>query len=150
MNLTIEKLVYGGEGLARLPDGKAVFVPFVLPGEEVSATLGREKSSFARATADEVLRPAATRVAPKCPYFAACGGCHYQHTIYQHQLAVKVAILEENFRRLALSPVLGLIFGLGMLMKISFAPLVMVPVVVLFFLAQKAFVEGVTLTGVKG
>ncbi|HLW53698.1 MAG TPA: 23S rRNA (uracil(1939)-C(5))-methyltransferase RlmD [Candidatus Angelobacter sp.] len=99
MNLTIEKLVYGGEGLARLPDGKAVFLPFVLPGEEVSATLGQQKSSYARATADEVLKPAATRVAAKCPYFAACGGCHYQHTLYNAQLDIKRAILRETLQR---------------------------------------------------
>jgi len=99
VNLTIEKLVYGGEGLARLPDGKAVFLPFVLPGEEVSATLGQQKSSYARATADEVLKPAATRVAAKCPYFAACGGCHYQHTLYNAQLDIKRAILRETLQR---------------------------------------------------
>lgn len=99
MNLTIEKLVYGGEGLARLPDGKAVFVPFVLPGEEVSATLGKEKSSFARAIADQVLKPAATRVEPKCPYFANCGGCHYQHTLYKSQTEIKSAILRETLLR---------------------------------------------------
>jgi 23S rRNA (uracil1939-C5)-methyltransferase len=99
VNLTIEKLVYGGEGLARLPDGKAVFVPFVLPGEEVSATLAREKSSFARAKADEVLKPAPTRVQPKCPYFASCGGCHYQHTLYNSQLEIKRAILRETLQR---------------------------------------------------
>jgi 23S rRNA (uracil1939-C5)-methyltransferase len=99
VNLTIEKLVYGGEGLARLPDGKAVFVPFVLPGEEVSATLGKEKSSFARARADQVLKPAATRVEPKCPYFASCGGCHYQHTLYKSQAEFKSAILRETLLR---------------------------------------------------
>jgi 23S rRNA (uracil1939-C5)-methyltransferase len=99
VNLTIEKLVYGGEGLARLPDGKAVFVPFVLPGEEVSATLAREKSSFARATADQVLKPAPTRVQPKCQYFANCGGCHYQHTLYNSQLEIKRNILRETLQR---------------------------------------------------
>lgn len=99
MNLTIEKLVYGGEGLARLPDGKAVFLPFVLPGEEVSATLGHQKSSYARATADKVLKPAATRIEPKCPYFARCGGCHYQHTLYAAQLEIKRAILRETLLR---------------------------------------------------
>jgi 23S rRNA (uracil1939-C5)-methyltransferase len=99
VNLTIEKLVYGGEGLARLPDGKAVFVPFVLPGEEVTATLAREKSSFARATANEVLKPAPTRVQPKCQYFAKCGGCHYQHTLYNAQLEIKRAILRETLLR---------------------------------------------------
>lgn len=99
MNLTIEKLVYGGEGLARLPDGKAVFVPFVLPGEEVSITMGKEKSSFARATADQVIKPAATRVAPKCQYFASCGGCHYQHMLYKSQTEFKSAILRETLLR---------------------------------------------------
>lgn len=99
MNLTIEKLVYGGEGLARLPDGKAVFLPFVLPGEEVSATVAKEKSSFARAVADQVLKPAATRIQPKCPYFSSCGGCHYQHTLYTAQLEIKRAILRETLLR---------------------------------------------------
>jgi 23S rRNA (uracil1939-C5)-methyltransferase len=99
VNLTIEKLIYGGEGLARLPDGKAVFVPFVLPGEEVTAALGQEKTSYARATAEQVLKPAATRVAPKCPYFASCGGCHYQHALYDAQLEIKRAILRETLLR---------------------------------------------------
>jgi 23S rRNA (uracil1939-C5)-methyltransferase len=99
VNLTIEKMVYGGTGLARLPDGKAVFLPFVLPGEEVSATLAREKRSFARAVADEVLKPSAHRIAPKCPYFLSCGGCHYQHTSYPAQLEFKRAILRETLLR---------------------------------------------------
>ena len=99
MNLTIEKMIYGGEGLARLPDGKAVFLPFVLPGEEVSATVAQEKSSFARAVADQVLQPSAKRVQAKCPYFASCGGCHYQHADYPTQLEIKRAILRETLLR---------------------------------------------------
>lgn len=99
MNLTIEKLVYGGDGLARLPDGKTVFLPFVLPAEEVSATILQEKSSFARATADQVLKPSPHRVQPQCQYFAACGGCHYQHADYAAQLENKRAILKETLLR---------------------------------------------------
>lgn len=99
MNLTIEKLVYGGDGLARLPEGKTVFMPFVLPAEEVSATIVQEKSSFARATADQVLKPSPYRVQPQCPYFAACGGCHYQHAGYTAQLENKRAILKETLLR---------------------------------------------------
>jgi 23S rRNA (uracil1939-C5)-methyltransferase len=99
VNLKIEKMIYGGDGLARLPDGKAVFLPFVLPGEEVSATLSREKSSFARATADQVVTPSEMRVQPQCQYFAACGGCHYQHTTYSTQLEFKRAILRETLLR---------------------------------------------------
>lgn len=99
MNLTIEKLVYGGDGLARLPEGKTVFLPFVLPAEEVSATIVQEKSSFARATADQVLKPSPYRVQAQCPYFAACGGCHYQHAGYTAQLENKRAILKETLLR---------------------------------------------------
>ncbi|MBZ5505613.1 MAG: 23S rRNA (uracil(1939)-C(5))-methyltransferase RlmD [Acidobacteriia bacterium] len=99
MNLTIEKLVYGGDGLARLPEGKTVFMPFVLPQEEISATIIQEKSSFARATADQVLKPSPYRVQPQCPYFAACGGCHYQHSGYTAQLENKRAILKETLLR---------------------------------------------------
>ncbi|HMF89930.1 MAG TPA: 23S rRNA (uracil(1939)-C(5))-methyltransferase RlmD [Candidatus Angelobacter sp.] len=99
MNLTIEKMVYGGEGLARMPDGKAVFVPFVLPGEEVAATVAHERSSFARAVAGEVLKRSAHRVEAKCQYFANCGGCHYQHTSYESQLEIKRGILRETLQR---------------------------------------------------
>ena len=106
MRLTIEKLVYGGEGLARLPaddrgPGKAVFVPFVLPGETVEAVVGEEKPGFARARLDEILAASSRRIAPRCPYFQSCGGCHYQHTDYEHQLEVKAAVLKENLRRIA-------------------------------------------------
>ncbi len=106
MLLTIEKLVYGGDGLARLPAdehgrGKAVFVPFVLPGEQVEATLIEQKPGFARAQLDQILQPSAGRIEPGCPYFQRCGGCHYQHTSYEQQLEIKSGILKENLRRIA-------------------------------------------------
>jgi 23S rRNA (uracil1939-C5)-methyltransferase len=111
LELTIEKLVYGGDGLARLPadasgtdvagKGKAVFVPFVLAGEEITATLTEQRPGFARGRLDSVMRPAAARVQPPCRYFAACGGCHYQHASYEEQLKIKAEILRENLRRLA-------------------------------------------------
>jgi len=104
--LTIEKLVYGGDGLARLPAdehgrGKAVFVPFVLPGEQVEASLLEQKPGFARAQLDKILQPSAGRIEPGCPYFERCGGCHYQHTGYERQLEIKASILKENLRRIA-------------------------------------------------
>ncbi len=106
MQLTIEKLVYGGDGLARLPAdehgrGKAVFVPFVLPGERVEAALIEEKPGFARAHPDTILEASPQRTEPQCPYFQRCGGCHYQHASYEHQLEIKTAILKENLRRIA-------------------------------------------------
>ena len=101
MNLTIEKMIYGGDGLARGPEGKAVFVPFVLPGEEAAVTILEEKTGFARATLNQLLRSSETRIEAACPYFGQCGGCHYQHTGYPAQVEIKRAILRETLQRIA-------------------------------------------------
>ncbi len=106
MELTIEKLIYGGDGLARLPAdekgrGKAVFVPFTLAGERLEASIEEEKPGFARATAGRILQASPERIEAHCPYFQRCGGCHYQHTSYAQQLAIKTEIFKENLRRLA-------------------------------------------------
>jgi len=99
-------MVYGGDGLARLPSAdsgrsQAVFVPFVLSGEKIEASLTEQKSSFARARANSVLEKSPHRVEPSCPYFARCGGCDYQHASYPHQLEIKRDILRENLQRIA-------------------------------------------------
>ena len=111
MLLTIEKLIYGGDGLARLPAatdtdeahgrGKAVFVPFVLAEEKIEATLTEQKPGFARAHVDSIIDPSPHRVQPSCQYFSRCGGCHYQHANYDHQLEIKKEILRESLRRTA-------------------------------------------------
>jgi 23S rRNA (uracil1939-C5)-methyltransferase len=104
--LNIEKLIYGGDGLARLPAdergrGKAVFVPFVLAEEKIEAAISEEKPGFARAQAVAIVESSPYRSAPQCPYFTRCGGCHYQHASYEHQLEIKKEILRENLRRIA-------------------------------------------------
>ncbi len=106
MEFTIEKLVYGGDGLARLPAdehgrGKAVFMPFVLEGERVEATISEQRPGFARARLENIVEASPHRVDPGCPYFGQCGGCHYQHASYEHQLQIKAAILAETLRRIA-------------------------------------------------
>ena len=95
----VEKLVYGGDGLARL-DGRVVFAPFVLPGERVRAAPDRQKPGLVQARTLCVLEPSAERVAPRCPVFGRCGGCHYQHAPHEYQLAAKRSILVEELRRL--------------------------------------------------
>jgi 23S rRNA (uracil1939-C5)-methyltransferase len=104
--LSIEKLIYGGDGLARTPagpDGRsmAVFVPFVLPGEKVEATILREKSGFARGSVAQLIEASQERIEASCPYFRHCGGCHYQHISYERQLEFKAEILRETLRRTA-------------------------------------------------
>lgn len=128
MLLTIEKLIYGGDGLARLPGdnatssaakhpaknqlskhqtskhperGKAVFVPFVLAGEKIEASLTEQKAGFARARVNAIVELSPHRVQPNCPYFTQCGGCHYQHIAYEEQLEIKKHILRESLQRTA-------------------------------------------------
>ncbi len=97
--LDIEKLVYGGEGLARL-DGQAVLVPFVLPGERVEVRTGRAKTGLLRGSEQRILQPSPERAIPRCEYFENCGGCHYQHAEYRFQLKQKREILRETLQRL--------------------------------------------------
>ena len=106
MQLEIEKLVYGGDGLARLPAdehgrGKTVFLPFVLPGEQIEASVVESRPGFVRAKLDKVITPSPERVDPGCSYFGDCGGCHYQHIDYAAQLRYKAEILRETLRRTA-------------------------------------------------
>lgn len=99
IEITIEKLIYGGEGLAH-HDGATVFVPFVLPEERVSAAPVEQKKKFIRARPERVLAPSADRVVARCQHFGACGGCDYQHISYETQLRYKTDILRETLRRI--------------------------------------------------
>ncbi len=94
----IEKPVYGGAFLARI-EGKAVFVPLALPGEQVCVRIVDDKRGYATAEVEEIVSAAPERVAPACRHFGACGGCDYQHTGYETQLALKQAILRETLHR---------------------------------------------------
>jgi 23S rRNA (uracil1939-C5)-methyltransferase len=95
----IEKLVIGGSGLGRLPDGKVVLVPYVLPGEEVDLRPVSQKKNYVEARAVKVLQPSADRVDPPCPYFPQCGGCDFQHVRSESQGEVKNRILLEQLER---------------------------------------------------
>jgi 23S rRNA (uracil1939-C5)-methyltransferase len=116
--ITLEKLTYGGEAMGRLPDGRAVFVPFGLPGETVRIQLTQEKQNFARAEILQILQSSPDRIEPKCKHFhrpplpagegpgvrdgvrSACGGCHYQHLPYEKQLLAKADILRDQLQRI--------------------------------------------------
>src|SRR5690242_5046256 len=97
--VTIEKLVYGGDGLGHI-DGEVVLTPFVLPGEQVAVNAASAKKGVLRGGDPEVLESSGHRIQPRCEYFARCGGCHYQHAEYEYELEQKVAILRETLRRL--------------------------------------------------
>ena len=99
VDLKIEDVAFGGKGVAR-ERGKAVFVPYTIEGETVSAEIVREKKQFAEAELVEVKQSSPDRVAPECPYFGRCGGCAYQHIDYQHQLAIKWRQVREALQRI--------------------------------------------------
>jgi 23S rRNA (uracil1939-C5)-methyltransferase len=96
--VSIEKLVYGGEGLARR-EGEVFFTPYVLPGEHAEVEAVKTKPGLVWARPLNILKPAAERATAPCPYFTDCGGCHYQHAVYEFQLQAKRAILAEMLRR---------------------------------------------------
>src|ERR1039457_4864878 len=73
--ITVEKLVYGGEGLGRL-EGRAGLAPVVLPGERARGGGVPETPGVGGAVLREVRPAARERGAPPCPYFMRCGGCH--------------------------------------------------------------------------
>jgi 23S rRNA (uracil1939-C5)-methyltransferase len=107
MKLLIEKIVYGGAGLAHSKDGgstgEALFVPFTLPGELVKADSTDRRDSYREAALEQVITPSSDRVAPRCVHFGVCGGCQYQHASYEAQLRLKQGILQETLERAGLS-----------------------------------------------
>ncbi len=97
--VTIEKLVYGGEGLARTPEG-IVLVPGALPGERVAVEIEPAKKGVRRARLIQVLAASPDRIEAPCPFFTNCGGCHHQQIPYTRQLEWKRDILAECFERI--------------------------------------------------
>ena len=101
LEVCIEKMVQGGEGMARLPDGRVCFVKGALPGERCRVEITLSKKDFARGVVTEILEPNPDRVEPRCPLFGRCGGCSLQHLDSEKQAGYIERVERENFRRLA-------------------------------------------------
>src|SRR6266568_5548328 len=99
VDLKIEDIAFGGKGVAR-DNGKAVFVPFTIEDELISAKITREKKQFADAEVVDLRERSPHRVEPPCPYFGECGGCAYQHIAYAHQLEIKPRQVGDVLRRI--------------------------------------------------
>jgi len=98
--ILLTTLAYGGDAMGRLEDGRAVFVPFGLPGERVRIRLTEEKRGFARGELGEILEASPHRIVPRCKHFGVCGGCHYQNLPYEEQLEAKREILRDQLTRI--------------------------------------------------
>ncbi|MCX5738796.1 MAG: TRAM domain-containing protein, partial [Proteobacteria bacterium] len=92
LEVTIESLAAGGDGVGHDASGRVVFVPFGAPGDRLRVQLVEEQARFARGEIDAVLAPGEARVAPRCPVFGSCGGCAWQHIDYAAQLEAKRAM----------------------------------------------------------
>jgi 23S rRNA (uracil1939-C5)-methyltransferase len=98
VQLTTES--YGGDCIARMPDGRALFVPFGISGEKVRVEITEEKKNYCRGKIVKVLEPSPERIQPRCPHFSDCGGCHYQQLGYADQLALKQRIVTAQLERI--------------------------------------------------
>lgn len=99
--LKLTTITHGGAALGR-HEGRAVFVPYALPGETVRVEIAEDKGRYAFARLIQVLEPSPDRIAPSCPHFGAdgCGGCQWQHIAYPAQLRFKAAIVAEQLARI--------------------------------------------------
>ncbi len=99
LRATIERLVFQGSGLGRLPDGRVVFVPYTAPGDAVEIEITEARDDFVRADLVRVLTPSPVRTTPPCRYYGNCGGCQWQHLEGASQLEWKRLILQELLAR---------------------------------------------------
>ena len=105
MQVTIEKLVQGGSGFARLDSHKNLFVEGALPGEVVEVVIDEEKKGYARGHVKTILHASPDRSLPPCPYWGLCGGCDLQHLASEKQPEAKQKMVLENLERIgAISP----------------------------------------------
>ena len=100
LNVTIERLLPGGVGLAHA-DGLTLFVSLAAPGDELRVRIDRVQGKVAFASIHEIIKPSPVRVDPPCPYFGRCGGCDFQQLTYASQLQAKVDIIQDCFQRIA-------------------------------------------------
>jgi len=98
--VAIRQMTYGPHGVGRLPDGKAVFVRGVVPGEQVEVAVIEDRKTFAYADLLDVIEPAADRRQPPCDYLPACGGCPWQHIRYDAQLRAKEQSVRDALARI--------------------------------------------------
>ena len=97
--LEITGLTHEGAGVGRV-SGFALFVPGSAPGDRVQARVVEVRKGFGRAALQRVLTAAPSRVVPRCPVVAECGGCQLQHIDYAEQLARKRQQVQDALARI--------------------------------------------------
>ena len=103
--ISVEKIVNNAFGFGRMRNGKAVLVPFCLPGEKMRVAVVNESKDYCLGRVEEVLEPSPDRRKPRCRHFQRCGGCDLQHGYYSCQLEIKKSIVAEFLASSGLSGV---------------------------------------------
>ena len=96
--LQVESLANGGAGIIRA-DGQVIFVPQVVPGDEILCRIIKEKKRYAEAELVEIVTPSAQRRALPCPVADRCGGCQWQQMPYAEQLRWKEQLFHDTLVR---------------------------------------------------
>lgn len=100
LTLQLTDMANGGDALGRDENGRVVFVPYTIPGEEARVEIVEDKGRFAHARALDVLQAAPERAEPRCPHFGVCGACQWQHIEYEAQLRYKQEIVRDQLARI--------------------------------------------------
>lgn len=95
----IHTVAFGGDGVARI-NNMVAFVPFTVNGDMVEVKIAEVKKKYLRGEVKKILAPSPQRVEPKCLYFSKCGGCQYQHILYEYQLEIKKRQVVESFEKI--------------------------------------------------
>ncbi len=98
LEVEIESLAYGGEGVAHAP--RAIFVAGAAPGDRLRLRVREDHGRWARADVVEILHPSPDRRPPPCPIAGTCGGCQWQHVVEASQRAAKRQAVEDALRRI--------------------------------------------------
>jgi tRNA/tmRNA/rRNA uracil-C5-methylase (TrmA/RlmC/RlmD family) len=128
--VTIDDIAYGGDGVGRLDDGVAVFVPFTAVGDVVDIELVEQRKRFARGRVVDIITPGPGRSEAECQVYGTCGGCRYQHLDADTEHAAKLGQLSQQLRRLGgldelpeINPIVRSPQRLGYRNKISLKPI---------------------------
>lgn len=99
IEVTVEKLVYGGKGLARY-NGLTIFIPGVIPGEKVAIEIKRKRKGFVESELIGIINPSPDRILPPCKGEEECTGAHWPFISYPAQLRFKEEILLETLKKI--------------------------------------------------
>jgi len=89
-----------GEGVARLDDGRVVFVRGAARGDVLEVSLVQELSRVARADIARMVEVSPYRIESDCPVFPQCGGCDYRHVTYEEELFAKLQCVNSALQRI--------------------------------------------------